>query len=230
MELANLIRVTEDKRVILNPNESEAISLFTSVYKDKPEFDVYEYDLGNAEIRKEFQFKWDAYYARLSQYAQNFKTSSVALLFEEKKSIEETKKSRVNLTEFGDEGETLVYNYEKSRVAAYNTRLANKVLSLGKTRGIGYDIQSVIAEPGDDPLWVDSLNITRNEWIAAQQHKEYYAIYRVFFTREGATVFVINNVAEKIKDGRIQVTPMTYRVDFSNSSVDKEIPIRNEES
>lgn len=235
-----------------NPNESEAISLFTSVYKDKPEFDVYEYDLGNAEIRKEFQFKWDAYYARLSQYAQNFKTSSVALLFEEKKSIEETKKSRVNLTEFGDEGETLVYNYEKSRVAAYNTRLANKVLSLGKTRGIGYDIQSVIAEPGDeaefvkyievkstkrltspdlsDPLWVDSLNITRNEWIAAQQHKEYYAIYRVFFTREGATVFVINNVAEKIKDGRIQVTPMTYRVDFSNSSVDKEIPIRNEES
>ncbi|MFR8221789.1 MAG: hypothetical protein ACLU9T_12490 [Blautia faecis] len=50
----------------------------------QPEFDVYEYDLGNAEIRKEFQFKWDAYYARLSQYAQNFKTSSVALLFEEK--------------------------------------------------------------------------------------------------------------------------------------------------
>ena len=37
-------------------------------------------------------------------------------------------------------------------------------------------------------------------------------------------------LAEKIKDGRIQVTPMTYRVDFSNSSVDKEIPIRNEES
>ena len=37
LELANLIRVTEDKRVILNPNESEAISLFTSVYKDKPE-------------------------------------------------------------------------------------------------------------------------------------------------------------------------------------------------
>ena len=52
----------------------------------------------------------------------------------------------------------------------------------------------------------------------------------MFFTREGATVFVINNVAEKIKDGRIQVTPMTYRVDFSNSSVAKEIPIRNEES
>lgn len=51
-----------------------------------------------------------------------------------------------------------------------------------------------------------------------------------FLHERGATVFVINNVAEKIKDGRIQVTPMTYRVDFSNSSVDKEIPIRNEES
>ena len=51
-----------------------------------------------------------------------------------------------------------------------------------------------------------------------------------FLHERGLLFFVINNVAEKIKDGRIQVTPMTYRVDFSNSSVDKEIPIRNEES
>ncbi|MFQ7550706.1 MAG: protein NO VEIN domain-containing protein [Blautia marasmi] len=100
-----------------------------------------------------------------------------------------------------------LYIITKSRVAAYNTRLANKVLSLGKTRGIGYDIQSVIAEPGDeaefvkyievkstkrltspdlsDPLWVDSLNITRNEWIAAQHIRVLCNIQSVFYTRGG---------------------------------------------
>lgn len=52
--------------------KAEAISLFTSVYKDKPEFDVYEYDLGNAEIRKEFQFKWDANYGSLISICSKF--------------------------------------------------------------------------------------------------------------------------------------------------------------
>ena len=254
LELANLIRVTDDKRILLNPNEKEAIDLFASVYDKKPDFDVYLYNLSDIEIRKEFQFDWDAYYARLSTYASKFITTSSALSFKEGlENIEkkEPKKPGINLTEFGDEGETLVYEYEKARVSAYNARLANKVLALGKTKGIGYDIQSVIAEPGDeaefvkyievkstkrltcpdldDSLWIDTLNVTRNEWIAANQHKGYYYIYRVFFTREGVSVFIISDVAEKIKDGRIQATPMTYRFDFTSDCVDGVILLKKEE-
>lgn len=251
LELANLIRVTDDKRILLNPNEKETIDLFAQVYDVKPEFDVYSYDLDIFEVRKEFQFDWDAYYARLSAYASHFATSSGALAFAEarEEGQQETKRQSINLTEFGDEGEALVFEYEKKRVSAFNARLANKVLSLGKTKGIGYDIQSVIAEPGDeaeyvkyievkstkrltcpdidDPLWIDTLNITRNEWVAAHQHGGYYSIYRVFFTRDGIIIFVIEDVAEKIKDGRIQATPMTYRVDFSSSSVTKKIDLGN---
>lgn len=255
LELANLIRVTDDKRVVLNPNEKESIDLFANVYDAKPDFDVYTYDLGNIEVRKMFQFDWDAYYARLSAYARKFATSSAALTFnEEDEKPEEQKKQKkpgMNLAELGDEGESIVFEYEKNRVAAFNARLANKVLALGKTKGIGYDIQSVIAEPGeeaefvkyievkstkrltcpdlDDTLWIDTLNITRNEWVAAHQHRGYYSIYRVFFTRKGISVFVIKDVADKIKDGRIQATPMTYRIDFSNSSVNEMIAIRSEE-
>lgn len=147
-----------------------------------------------------------------------------------------------NLTEFGDEGEQIVYEYEKKRVASFNQRLANKVLSLGKTRGLGYDIQSVIAEPGEmaefvkyievkstkrltcpdisDNLWIDTLNITRNEWIAAQQHRDFYSIFRVYFTRDGITMFVLKNPMQKYQEGKLQATPMTYRVDFSNIAVD----------
>lgn len=160
-------------------------------------------------------------------------------------SEQKKEKPYVNLTEFGDEGEHVVYEFEKKRVAAFNQRLVNKVLSLGKTRGLGYDIQSVIAEPGDmaefvkyievkstkrltcpdinDSLWVDTLNITRNEWIAAQQHREFYSIFRVYFTRDGIVMFVLSNVSEKFKDGRMQAVPTTYRVDFGNSAVDSVI-------
>ena len=147
-----------------------------------------------------------------------------------------------NLTEFGDEGEQIVYEYEKKRVASFNQRLANKVLSLGKTRGLGYDIQSVIAEPGDmaefvkyievkstkrltcpdinDDLWIDTLNITRIEWVAAQQHRDFYSIFRVYFTRDGISMFVLKNPMQKYQEGKLQATPMTYRVDFSNVAVD----------
>ena len=72
-------------------------------------------------------------------------------------------------------------------VAAFNPRLVNKVLSLGRTKGLGFDIQSVIAEAGDmaefvkyievkstkrvtapdinDEEWIDTVNITRNEYF-----------------------------------------------------------------
>lgn len=255
LELANLIRITDDKRVILNPNEMESINLFTKDFDKTPEFDVYSYNLGTIELRKEFQYDWDAYYARLSAYAAKFSTHPEALAYDENKDEKQDnklpKKHGINLTEFGDEGEAIVYEYEKERVAAFNARLANKVLALGKTRGIGYDIQSVIAESGEeaefvkyievkstkrltcpdvnDPLWIDTLNVTRNEWVAAHQHKGYYSIYRVFFTRDGVFIFVINDVAEKIKNGKIQATPMTYRLDYSNISVNSVIPLKDEE-
>ncbi|MUP48334.1 hypothetical protein C3L57_03780 [Veillonellaceae bacterium M2-8] len=254
LEMANLIRVTDDKRVILNPNEKETIDIFANLYNEVPEFDVYSYNLEDKEEKKQFQFDWDRFYARVCAYASKFATTADSLLFEEPKEEEKEQKAetkRRNLTEFGDEGEALVYEYEKNRVSAFNVRLANKVLSLGKTKGIGYDIQSVIAEAGDeaefvkyievkstkrfttpdvnDDLWIDTLNVTRNEWVAAHQHRGYYFIYRVYFTRKGVSVFVISDVAEKIKDGRIQAIPSTYRFDFSNSSVDGVIALKGEE-
>lgn len=251
LELANLIRYTDDKRVLLNPKEQETIEMFAEDW-DKPLlFDVYKYDLSTVESRKDFQFKWDLYFGSLSEKAKYFDTSADSLVVEPDQHEVEPKpaegKSGVNLTEFGDEGEELVFKYEKARVSAYNARLANKVLSLGRTKGLGYDIQSVIAEPGDmdefvkyievkstkrltvpditDSLWIDTLNITRNEWVAAMQHGEFYSIFRVYFTRDGVTVFVLANVAEKIKSGKMQATPVTYRVDFKNTCVDKSFAI-----
>lgn len=260
LELANLIRITDDKRVILNPNEAETISLFTIEYNNAPDFDVYSYDLENKDVRKAFQYDWDSYFARLSAYANAFSTHASALLYKEGEKAEKDKESQnsdtsqngTNTVELGDEGEALVYEYEKKRVSAYNARLANKVLTLGKTKGLGYDIQSVIAEPGDmdefvkyievkstkrytspdpnDTMWIDTINVTRNEWIAAKQHGQFYSIARVYFTSQGATMFILSNIAGKLADGRISATPMTYRLDFSNSSVDQHVVLQKNTS
>jgi hypothetical protein len=36
----------------------------------------------------------------------------------------------------------------------------------------------------------------------------------------------LGNVSDKLKDGRMTATPMTYRVDFSNTSVDSVIQLQ----
>ena len=252
LELANLIRITEEKCVVLNPNEMDTINLFTAEFDKPPEFDVYSYNLENSDTRREFQHDWDEYYSQLSLYASDFATSSEALSYKaEDNDSEDAKKKPVeNLTAFGDEGEALVYEYEKNRVAAYSTRLANKVLAVGKIKGLGYDIQSVIAEPGemeefvkyievkstkrytcpdpDDSMWVDTLVMTRNEWIAATQHKDFYSIARVYFTNQGVTMFFLSNIAEKIEDRRMKASPMNFRVDFSNTSIDQYVVLQAE--
>ena len=141
------------------------------------------------------------------------------------------------------QGEEFVLNFEKDRVSKFNVHLVNKVLGLGKTKGLGYDIQSVIAEAGEysefvkyievkstkrvtapdlkDGVWTDTINITRNEWIAAMQHKEFYSIYRIYFIRGGVVMYVINNPYQKKMDNIIDVVPLTYRVDFQNDSIDE---------
>ena len=249
LELANLIRIGDDKRVVLNPRETAAIEVFAADYNKPLEFDVYSYNLASIDGRRDFQYDWDIYFARLSENAALFATETSALTpTQDAEEGTGKKNSGQNLTEFGDEGEALVYNYEKKRVQAYNFRLANKVLSLGKTKGLGYDIQSVVAEPGDyaefvkyievkstklytcpdidDPMWIDTLTMTRNEWVAAKQHGQYYSIARVYFTGSGVTMFILENVAEKMDDGRMSATPMNYRVDFSSSSVDRSVALQ----
>ena len=244
LELANLIRIV-DQVVMLNLREQETINLFAEKWNEKPEFDMYSVDLSTVESRKRFQIEWDEYFGELSDQADKFTTSAEALQLDQPEGHAQTeKKSDTNLVEFGDEGEALVYEYERQRVAAYNKRLTNKVIAFGKTKGVGYDIQSIVAIPGDEAefckyievkstkrttcpdrsnsLWVDTLNITRNEWVAALQHKEYYSIYRVYFTRDGVHMFMLNNIAKKNSDSLITVTPMTYRLDFSNTCVDDE--------
>lgn len=241
LELANLVYTNSYGEVWLNQNENDAIQIFASDWNKAPGFDVYSYDLSSADGRKQFETDWTVYYGKLCDRVQKFDTAASALGVIDK-DIKKKKDSGQTTVEIGDDGEAYVLEYERRRVFQFNPRLVNRVLAFGKTRGLGYDIQSVVAEAGDkadfakyievkstkrvtEPdlsniYWMDTLNITRNEWIAAQQHGEFYCIYRVYFIRGRVLMYVINNIHKKHIENKIDVVPLTYRIDFGKDAID----------
>ncbi|MEQ2525144.1 DUF3883 domain-containing protein [Bacillaceae bacterium CLA-AA-H227] len=244
LELANLIRI--DRNLVkLNYREAENINYIAQFWDKKPEFNVYKYDLNSEEERIKFFQEWQHFYSSINS-KRRFSTSVESLEIDPPK-----RTNSINNTELGDEGENFVLEYEKERVKNFDPSLVRKVVHLGKTKGLGYDIQSVVAEDGEfaefvkyievkstkrvtipnlnDPNWIDTINLTRNEWIAAAQHKSSYYLYRVYFTPGQATMYVINDPFSKNEDGRLKAKPVAYRLDFSNRAVDFMVTEEKEE-
>ncbi len=67
----------------------------------------------------------------------------------------------------------------------------------------------------------NKLDLRWYEWIAAQQHKEFYSIYRVYFVRGKVLMYVLNNIHQKTADKKIEAVPLTYRIDFGKDAVDE---------
>lgn len=235
LELANLIRI-EGSLVKLNYNDIQDVNYIAQFWDRKPEFEVYKYDFSVEEDKKNFFRDWQIYYSNVNSHI-SFTTTIASL---EVKSID--KFDTIDKNALGDEGEGFVLEYEKERVKSYDSSLIRKVIHLGKTRGLGYDIQSVVAEDGEfsefvkyievkttkritvpdisDPSWIDTINLTRNEWVAAAQHKGSYNLYRVYFTPKQVTIYVINDPFTKHKNGQLKARPISYRLDFSNKAID----------
>lgn len=243
LELANIIE-TDATYVWLNDKESEAIALFLK-HIDEPMFDCYGYNLDDKDGRKFFVSDWKRYYGRFNDELLHIKTDfmvgrEAASVGIGVKSHGSAFKSTVDL---GDEGEALVFRLEKERVRKYKERLVNKVLLLGKTKGLGYDISSIeadenplkpefaryievkttkrVTEPKFDKAWTDSLNLTAKEWIAAEQYGEYYNIYRVYFTKNKTIVVRIKNPYKKAQEQLIEVYPVSYQMNFDANVIEK---------
>lgn len=252
LELANLIFIDGKKIVHLNHKEQKSIDLFSQEWNSELLFKINKSDVSTSDNFRELQFRWNEYYAKLSNVANSFETKIDSLSIEMQQNT--GYKIFGNTIELGDEGENFVFNYEKDRVSKYNPRLTNKVILFGKQKGLGYDIQSVMAIDNDDieeyaemgkyievkatrrvtspniqdTEWYDSVNITRNEWVAATEKKDFYFIYRVFFTRNGVFIYVIQNPFQKKADKKISVVPLTYRIEIDKNSVDEIIDIHLE--
>ena len=244
LTLANLI-IIDGNNVILNKAENLIIDEFIKELNTPLKFNIFSYNLNNEDEKKQMYYDWSEYFGKIAVLNPEILSTSIEAL--QREEIEKTKveKKGVDYTILGDEGEDYVYNLEKNRVSVFYPRLVNKVLLLGKQRGLGYDISSIeadenkeepefarfievkstkrITEPDlNDNSWTDTVNLTRKEWIAAKQYRSAYNIYRVYFTPNATIVRKINDPFGKNEQGTITVLPTLYRMDFGSESIDKQ--------
>lgn len=78
----------------------------------------------------------------------------------------------------------------------------------------------VTAPDLNDDSWIDTINLTRKEWVAAEQFQAAYMIYRVYFTANKIYIRKIINPFQKNMQGIIYVMPTMYRMDFGTKGVD----------
>ncbi len=209
-------------------------------------FDVYSYSLDTPNKRKEFIQEWCKFYGSVDNGLLEITNANRENIQDPSTSILSPSNERKlpTTTEVGNMGEEIVFKLETERVRKYKGRLANKVLSLGKTRGLGYDILSLeadeniecpefnryievkttvrVTEPTFNEVFCDSIELTAKEWIAAKQYKEFYNIYRVYFTKTKTIIIKINNPYKKSMDAMIDVYATKYRLDFDSKAIDQQ--------
>lgn len=238
LDLSN-VTYSDETFIWLNNSENEAIKLFISK-NNEALFDMYSYNYDNDTSKKQMYADWGYYYGtmdnRFKDIETNFSQDSINIGTKERGAV------GLTTVELGDQGEALVYKLECERVRAYKERLVNKVLLLGKTKGLGYDISSIEAnenpqkpefaryievkstkrstEPSfNNPTWYDTINLTSKEWIAAEQYKEYYNVYRVYFTKNKTIIIRIQNPFKLAEDNKIDVFPTIYQMNFDSSVI-----------
>lgn len=242
LELSNIIE-TDATYIWLNKEEVDAVEIFIKHLQDF-KFDAYSYRFGTKTGRELYYDDWKAYYGTFNKELLSVKTTFTSDIVlagkDEQAAAGGATKTSIDI---GDDGEALVFRLEQDRVKNYKERLVNKVLLLGKTKGLGYDISSLeadenplkpefaryievkatkrITEPSFDTAWMDSIYLTTKEWVAAEQYGEYYNIYRVYFTKSKTIVIRIQNPYQKSKEGKIEVYPTVYQMNFDSSVIEK---------
>ncbi len=233
LALANCI-ILDGNIIRINHKEQSYINLLASKYNVSPEFDFCQYNLSAFEQRKKAEIDWDEFFSKLSEDEEGVLKTTADSLWNI--NLPETPRGKTDTISLGDDGEEYVYCLERSRVESNYPYLVNKIKKLGKIRGLGYDLQSVLAE-GENPEFAkyievkstkrvtppstdfnDTINLTRNEWMAAQQHKENFFIYRVYFSQNETNIFIIQNPHKLNDDGVICAVPITYRIEFNHTS------------
>lgn len=244
LELANIIE-HDSERIWLNKDEVNTIALFIE-HLHTPYFDVHSYDISNIEGRKLMMQEWKEYNGHFNHELLTVDEQPIVSIAA-RDELKASKTAIKSTTDLGDEGEAFVFKLEQERVRAFKERLVNKVLLLGKTKGLGYDIASVEADenprnpefaryievkttkrttrPSFNQTWADSLNITRKEWVAAEQFGNAYNIYRVYFTKTDIIVIRIQNPFALSQEGKIEVIPTIYQMDFGSDVIQKRFPL-----
>lgn len=237
LQLANIITLSGNFYLI-NLNEIEFINFMANLAITPPIFDFYSFEnLDQTESYKALQVEWDFFISRISDITPELLNSNVSEILTSGLShipnIDQSiTRNFVNTKDLGDAGEAFVFEYEKNLLRPYS--LEHKVQNKAHLRGIGFDIESFSYEdtlekyievkatrrttPMPSNFAEDIINVTKNEWIAAEQHQDKFYVYRVIFHNSGVQLFRIQNPFKHYSDGTISAIPLTYRISFPNHS------------
>jgi hypothetical protein len=229
----------------LNNRETKAIM---SIIKYEDFFDGYSgviNDDGTWDLEeyKKVDEKWSEWFSD-GEEDKDLETPTTALVKDDShfpeqwkkiKEILERKDSRmkgVATKEIGDEGEKIVYEYELESVSKVRKDLKHMVRIVSNTTWLGYDILSVHAEKGRRKKYIEvkttkknyepkveiPFTMSMNEWSVAEQHKDDYFIYRVTITKEGISIFSIQNPTLCKKKGKLIAEPVAFKIVYSKES------------
>lgn len=243
LELANLIR-KDGKSIWLNSREAASTELFIRDLSKPLAIDFSKYNFAEKGIGKIIEIEWQEYFGAISEKESLAFATNISSLETAAPTEVAPKVPIVSTIEIGDEGENFVLQIERDLVKAFNPRLVNKVNFHGKQRGLGYDITSIEASrnkknpeylryievkatkrvhPPDFTDTLDTINLTRNEWVAAEQQSNHFYIYRIYFTTKGTFINIIKDPVKKNDDGLLYATPTVYRVEFGDKAVDEKL-------
>jgi hypothetical protein len=243
LKLANLVR-EDSNNIWINSKEQMTIDYFIDNLKLPLAIDYSKYDLTEENIGKKIELEWQEYFGNSADIKQEKFNTSINSLDAVTSILKGQSTSGKSTVELGNEGENFIFEFEKNLVKSFNPRLVNKVNYLGKTKGLGYDIISIEASrnrinpeflryievkattrvnPPNFTDTLDSVNLTRNEWVAAEQHACHFYIYRIYFTNFGTFISIINDPVKKNIDGILYATPTIYRVEFSDKAVNEQL-------
>ena len=237
LQLANVL-IRSGRIYKLNYKENAFIDYMIKFAEQAPEFDFYSIEnIINAEVYDRVQIEWDYFMSKISDIPAELLNSNVCEILTSSLShipnIDPSiTRSFVNTKDLGDAGEAFVFEYEKNLLKPY--ALEHKVQNKAHLRGIGFDIESFShtdtlekyievkatrrTTPMPETFAEDVINVTKNEWIAAEQLQDKFYIYRVIFHNNGVQLFRIQNPFKHYSDGTISAIPLTYRLSFSNHS------------
>lgn len=230
---------------MVNNGEKRAIH---SLLKDNEFFDKYSSVIKkdgswDKDEFKEVDLKWAEWFADEVE-DKALETPTTALVRDDAnypeqwkriKDILEQKDSKTRggaLKEIGDEGEKIVYEYEKEFVAAARKDLKHLVMLVSGKTSLGYDIISVQASEGRRKKYIEvkttkknyepeaeiPFTISINEWSVAEQHGDDYFIYRVIITKQGVSIFAIQNPVLRNSEGSLMAEPIGFKVVYSKKS------------
>lgn len=229
----------------INNREKRAIH---SILRDKEFFDEYSRVIKkdgtwDKDEFKDVDLKWAEWFADEIE-DKNLETPTAALVKDDANYPEQWKKIREileqkdsktrggALKEIGDEGEKIVYEYEKEIVGITRKDLKHLVMLVSGKTSLGYDIISVQANEGRRKKYIEvkttkknyepeveiPFTISINEWSVAEQHRDDYFIYRVIITKQGVSIFSIQNPVLQDKEGNLMAEPIGFKVVYSKKS------------